>query len=158
MLQDGGYYERVGAVVTVTEKGEVRTPGLYALKQRLERFIRFDKFDGRAKEVKPADCPDEIARRMLDSKGETPFPPLGGIVLYTPVLVRHGSVHGPPDFRRLNAVADPGRILFGSEWPYAPEAMTRDSIKSLGAPGFLSQAQRAAVDRGNALQFFPRLA
>ena len=65
---------------------------------------------------------------------------------------------GRQTFGALNAVADPGRILFGSDWPYAPETMTRDSIKALGAPGFLSEAQRAGVDRGNALQLFPRLA
>lgn len=65
---------------------------------------------------------------------------------------------GRQTFGALNAVADPGRILFGSDWPYAPETMTRDSIESLGAPGFLSEAQRSAVDRGNALQLFPRFA
>jgi predicted TIM-barrel fold metal-dependent hydrolase len=65
---------------------------------------------------------------------------------------------GPQTFGALNAVADPGRVLFGSDWPYAPETMTRDSIESLGAPGFLSVAQRSALDRGNALQLFPRFA
>ncbi|GAA4342517.1 amidohydrolase family protein [Pigmentiphaga soli] len=58
----------------------------------------------------------------------------------------------------LQAVADPSRILFGSDWPYAPETMTADSIASLSAAGLLTEAQRADVERNNALQLFPRLA
>ncbi|MFA7679743.1 MAG: amidohydrolase family protein [Pigmentiphaga sp.] len=57
----------------------------------------------------------------------------------------------------LTAVADPQRILFGSDWPYAPETMTADSISSLNAEGLLSNEALSSIERGNALQLFPRL-
>lgn len=56
----------------------------------------------------------------------------------------------------LATVADPQRILFGSDWPYAPETMTADSIASLNEPGLLTATQRNRIDRGNALKLFPR--
>ena len=64
---------------------------------------------------------------------------------------------GPQTFGSLTAVADPERILFGSDWPYSLETMVQDSIDSLSAPGFLSAAQLAAINRDNALRLLPRL-
>jgi len=64
---------------------------------------------------------------------------------------------GPATFGSLTAVADPSRILFGSDWPYTPKPTTANMIDSLNAPGFLSEDQRASIDRGNALPLFPRL-
>jgi predicted TIM-barrel fold metal-dependent hydrolase len=64
---------------------------------------------------------------------------------------------GPETFGSLNAVADPERIVFGSDWPYVGEAMAKAAIDSLNAPGLLSATQLAAINRGNALQLFPRL-
>jgi len=58
----------------------------------------------------------------------------------------------------LTQVADPERILFGSDWPYAPETMTADSIQALRTPGLLSAGQLADIERGNALRLFPRFA
>lgn len=65
---------------------------------------------------------------------------------------------GPQVFGALRTVADPARILFGTDWPYAPETMTRDSIAGLATPGMLTPADVAAVDGGNASALFPRLA
>jgi predicted TIM-barrel fold metal-dependent hydrolase len=65
---------------------------------------------------------------------------------------------GPETFGSLNAIADPARIVFGSDWPYVGDAMTTAGIDSLNAPGLLSPTQLAAINRGNALQLFPRLA
>lgn len=64
---------------------------------------------------------------------------------------------GPETFGSLGALADPDRILFGSDWPYAPETMTRDSIKALDTPGMLTGKQRTAIARDNALALLPRL-
>lgn len=56
----------------------------------------------------------------------------------------------------LMQTSSPERILFGSDWPYAPTKITALSIQGLKeAPG-LSDALRAAIDRGNALKLFPR--
>jgi predicted TIM-barrel fold metal-dependent hydrolase len=56
----------------------------------------------------------------------------------------------------LDEVADPARILFGSDYPYAPAPLVASSIADLGEN--LGDAGRANVDTGNALRLFPRLA
>jgi 6-methylsalicylate decarboxylase len=56
----------------------------------------------------------------------------------------------------LMQTSSPERILFGSDWPYAPTKITALSIQGLKeAPG-VSDALRASIDRGNALKLFPR--
>lgn len=63
----------------------------------------------------------------------------------------------PQTFASLMTVAEPTRILFGSDWPYSNEPMVQDSITNLEEPQFLSTSQLAAINRDNALQLFPRL-
>lgn len=58
----------------------------------------------------------------------------------------------------LKTVADPGRILFGSDWPFVPPALVAEEIRTHCEPGLHSEAERAAIDRGNALKLFPQLA
>ncbi|OFZ98247.1 MAG: hypothetical protein A3H35_19940 [Betaproteobacteria bacterium RIFCSPLOWO2_02_FULL_62_17] len=65
---------------------------------------------------------------------------------------------GPETMGSLTAVAEPSRILFGSDWPYAPAAITAESVKSLNQAGLLCASERAAIERGNALSLFPRFA
>lgn len=57
----------------------------------------------------------------------------------------------------LLAFADPQRITFGSDWPYARLENARHFARSLDRFP-LADAQRAAIHRGNAEQLFPRLA
>lgn len=61
---------------------------------------------------------------------------------------------GPQTFGSLRAVADPARIVFGSDWPYCPDVMTGDMIHALETT--LSAGERAAIERANALKLFPR--
>lgn len=57
----------------------------------------------------------------------------------------------------LMETAAPERILFGSDWPYAPAKITALSIQGLKeAPG-VPDALRASIERENALKLFPRL-
>ena len=65
---------------------------------------------------------------------------------------------GPETMGSLTAVAEPSRILFGSDWPDAPAAITAQSVKSLNRPGLLSAPELAAIERRNALSLFPRFA
>lgn len=56
----------------------------------------------------------------------------------------------------LLAFADPGKITFGSDWPYASKSRSLHFAGLLD--GFaLDATQRRAVDRGNAERLFPRL-
>ena len=63
---------------------------------------------------------------------------------------------GPQTFGSLMAVADPQRILFGSDWPYCPDDMTDDMMNALGKLDMLEAKQREAIERTNALSLFPR--
>ncbi len=58
----------------------------------------------------------------------------------------------------LREVAEPSRILFGSDWPFANAKIVPEEVRSLCAPGVLAASERAAIERGNALTLFPRFA
>ncbi len=63
----------------------------------------------------------------------------------------------PYALRSLQELVDPSYILFGSDYPFAPEPLTSISIKGLkNYEGFDEQALKA-IDHGNALKLFPRL-
>jgi predicted TIM-barrel fold metal-dependent hydrolase len=57
----------------------------------------------------------------------------------------------------LLAFADPARITFGSDWPFAPRERSLHFAQLLDAFPLTPQ-QRQAIDRGNAETLFPRLA
>lgn len=57
----------------------------------------------------------------------------------------------------LLAFSDPGHITFGSDWPFAPKERSLHFASLLDAYP-LSETQRHAIHRGNALRLFPRLA
>jgi predicted TIM-barrel fold metal-dependent hydrolase len=50
----------------------------------------------------------------------------------------------------LKAVADPNRILFGTDWPYAPETIMNDTLLRLDGNASLTDADRNAIKFGNA--------
>jgi 6-methylsalicylate decarboxylase len=63
------------------------------------------------------------------------------------------------DRRSLPALletAAPERVLFGSDWPYAPTKVTELSVA--GLHGAIPDALRAGIARENALALFPRFA
>jgi predicted TIM-barrel fold metal-dependent hydrolase len=64
----------------------------------------------------------------------------------------------PYALRSLQELVDPSHILFGSDWPFAPEPITEATVKGLSSydDGF-SEQDRAAIERGNALRLLPRL-
>ncbi|WP_328715291.1 amidohydrolase family protein [Nocardia salmonicida] len=55
----------------------------------------------------------------------------------------------------LLAFADPTHITYGSDFPYVPSSKLFDAMLDHHP---LSEQQRSAIDRGNALALFPRLA
>jgi predicted TIM-barrel fold metal-dependent hydrolase len=54
----------------------------------------------------------------------------------------------------LRTVADPARIVFGSDWPFVPPPLVAAAVNEHMAPELHSDAERAAIDRGNALKLF----
>jgi predicted TIM-barrel fold metal-dependent hydrolase len=58
----------------------------------------------------------------------------------------------------LENVAAPDQIVFGTDWPFANVRVTEAAMKTYKSLAAISPAQRAAIDRGNALRLFPQLA
>ena len=65
---------------------------------------------------------------------------------------------GPQTLGALLQVANPERILFGGDWPYCPSVLVGDMIEALHQNPLLDEKQIDAIERGNALQLFPRFA
>lgn len=58
----------------------------------------------------------------------------------------------------LKTVADPSRILFGSDWPFVPPKLVAEEVSAHEMPDLHTAGERAAIDRGNALKLFPEFA
>lgn len=63
----------------------------------------------------------------------------------------------PQTLACLAAVAAPERIIFGSDWPFANTGVVAEAVRSYQQSPAVSEAQRAAIDRGNALALCPAL-
>jgi 6-methylsalicylate decarboxylase len=57
----------------------------------------------------------------------------------------------------VERIAPTGHFVFGSDWPFANARVIAEAVKTYEAVE-LPQAQREAIDRGNALSLFPELA
>src|SRR5436190_470285 len=64
---------------------------------------------------------------------------------------------GEQTFGALDRVARPERIVFGSDFPFANPRVIVEAVKTHES-GFLPEARRTAIDRGNALVLFPKFA
>jgi predicted TIM-barrel fold metal-dependent hydrolase len=81
-----------------------------------------------------------------------------GVINYLKRLYYDTALSATPyALRSLQELVDPSHILFGSDYPFAPDLLTSVSIKGLkNYEGFDAQALKA-IDHGNALRLFPRL-
>lgn len=68
------------------------------------------------------------------------------------------ALSSPSALPSLTAFAKPDRILFGSDFPYAPAPVSAMFTAEQDASPVLSADQHASINRGNALPLFPRLA
>jgi predicted TIM-barrel fold metal-dependent hydrolase len=67
------------------------------------------------------------------------------------------SAH-PVPFAALRRIAPITQILFGSDWPFTPEAGVARNIHQLTQANDLSEDEARAIARDNAERIFPRLA
>jgi len=68
------------------------------------------------------------------------------------------ALSSPSALPSLMAFAQPDRVLYGSDFPYAPPSVSTSFTAAQDAHPALSTEQHAAVNRDNALPLFPRLA
>ncbi len=62
---------------------------------------------------------------------------------------------GAQPMATLMQIADPARILFGSDWPFCNARVVREEVADFTAPGFLDAGTLALIARKNALALFP---
>jgi predicted TIM-barrel fold metal-dependent hydrolase len=62
----------------------------------------------------------------------------------------------PYALRSLQELVNPSHILFGSDYPFAPEIITGMTISGLGTFDGFNDKKLRAIDRENALALFPR--
>ena len=63
-------------------------------------------------------------------------------------------VGNPPGFAAFQSYVPHSQILFGTDFPYLDPSRTVEPLARIDLPA----AERAAIDRGNALKLFPRFA
>ncbi len=62
----------------------------------------------------------------------------------------------PTLLQALNDIADPRRILYGSDWPFTPTPMVDGLATQIAETQILDDAWRQGIYRDNALKLFPR--
>lgn len=66
-----------------------------------------------------------------------------------------GLSASPFALRCLQELVEPSQILFGSDYPFAPEILTGETIKGIAAYDGFDMETRRAVEHSNALRLFP---
>ena len=63
----------------------------------------------------------------------------------------------PHALRSLCELVPPPQILFGTDFPFAPEPVTHLTVAGLATFDGFDEAARGAIERGNALALLPGL-
>lgn len=69
-----------------------------------------------------------------------------------------GLSASPYALRSLQELVDTSHILFGSDYPFAPELITIETIKGIATYDGFDEQNRMAVEEKNAINLFPRFA
>lgn len=84
--------------------------------------------------------------------------PRGGIHYLSRLYYDTALSANPHALRSLQELVGAERILFGSDFPFAPEPITAATVEGVLTYGGFDASARDAVERANALRLFPRLA
>lgn len=152
-------YSMPARTLTVAKQGEnvdrpdgtvmIATLSDVALVETLTRHALFVKWDGRANNFVPCDCPTEVARMILASKGHGWTVPRLRAIISAPTLRHDGTVLSAPGYDEAT-----GLLLVGDRiWRQVPENPSkREAAKALdvlvepidGFP-FVDNSDRAAA-------------
>ena len=69
-----------------------------------------------------------------------------------------GLSANPHALSSLKELVEPSQILFGTDYPFAPDLVTAETVKGLRNYRGFSPEEMDAIEYGNALKLFPRLA
>ncbi|MGU7783191.1 2-hydroxy-1-naphthoic acid nonoxidative decarboxylase [Burkholderia sp. PU8-34] len=94
----------------------------------------------------------EIAPGVRDD-----VPPRDGLLDLMRTFYFDTALSSPSALPSLTAFAKPGHVLYGSDFPYAPTAVSTSFTAAQDAYDALGADQHASINHGNALALFPRL-
>ena len=81
-----------------------------------------------------------------------------GVITYLKRLYYDTALSAAPYvFRSLQELVDPAHILFGTDYPFAPEPVTPATIAGLQEYDGFNEQTRVAIEQDNTLTLFPRL-
>lgn len=162
MIESGIIVQRGGRLVRIVRMGGQRNgvdrapaaPEIVAAEldyvvERLTTVVRFEKYDGRTKTVRPIDCPEKIARTLL-ARLEYPGLPDLAAVVETPIVTADGRLLQEPGFdARTGLLLDFPPDAF----PRVPDKPTRQQAEAalavldavLGGFAFADDVDRAAA-------------
>jgi 6-methylsalicylate decarboxylase len=97
-----------------------------------------------------------LAQRIAMGQVMLPGAPQGTLTYLKRLYYETALSTSPYALRALQELVDTSHILFGSDYPFAPEIATDLAIRGIEAYGGFDDGARALVERENALALFPR--
>ena len=98
-----------------------------------------------------------LAGRMAETLGHRPnsaeVTPHGVLAELRKLYYDTANATAPASLAALRIMADPSHILFGTDYPFVKAAAEVDELQQTQ----MSDAEREAIDRGNAIALLPRL-
>ena len=104
-------------------------------------------FDGRSSPSRSKRLPELVARA-----------PKGGMHYLSQLDYDTALSANPHALGSLQELVGPSQILFGSDWPFAPEPITGVTVEGVRSDDGFDASTRQGVERDNALRLLPRLA
>jgi 6-methylsalicylate decarboxylase len=84
--------------------------------------------------------------------------PMGALHYLKQLYYDTGLSANPYVFRVLQELVEPSQILFGTDYPFAPEVISTETVKGLHAYNGFTEDELRKIEFENALGLFPRLA
>jgi hypothetical protein len=104
------------------------------LADHLGRVVRFEKYDGRAKQYLPTDAPDRLAKAIVERAGERGLPELRGVIT-APTLRPDGSALDAPGYDKATGLLYLREELEPAGVPAQPDvAAVRSALRLLLHP------------------------
>jgi 6-methylsalicylate decarboxylase len=99
-----------------------------------------------------------LAQRIAMGQVMLPGAPQGTITYLKQLYYDLALSTSPYVLHSLQELVDASHLLFGSDYPFAPEIATDLAIRGLKRHDGFDEAARAMIERENALRLFPRFA
>ncbi len=128
MRLDGGVFDRGGELVRLDGGGSVHPLGLEGLRFYLDGLARWMKFDGRAKDWRPCDCPESVAKGVEASRGNWALPTLKGVATAPFMDPSTGRTVEQDGYDRETGIVLYCNIL--DRWPGVPTKPTTSQVQA----------------------------